>query len=137
MSDELEALLRLVSEGRITAEEAAPIVAAHSHSAGKLCCTSSELRISVYVESAPMVSAPSLTEMPRNSSRCQMSRTRSGGGASSPVIWTIRSVPPAMGRSPSVAASMSSASTSVRGETTGGSTAAGISARRPPWRSPR
>jgi hypothetical protein len=28
MSDELEALLRLVSEGRITAEEAAPIVAA-------------------------------------------------------------------------------------------------------------
>jgi hypothetical protein len=28
MSDELEALLRLVSEGRLTAEEAAPIVAA-------------------------------------------------------------------------------------------------------------
>ena len=28
MSGELEALLRLVSEGRITAEEAAPIVAA-------------------------------------------------------------------------------------------------------------
>jgi len=34
MSGELEALLRLVSEGRITAEEAAPIVAALEEKAG-------------------------------------------------------------------------------------------------------
>ena len=34
MSDELEALLRLVSEGRLTAEEAAPIVAALQDKAG-------------------------------------------------------------------------------------------------------
>src|SRR6266850_3401165 len=71
-----------------------------------------------------MTSALDSIRIPRSSSRCQMSRTRSGGSPSSPVIWTSRSVPPATGRYRS-APSRLYASASERGEATGGSTGIG------------
>src|SRR4029079_5453394 len=59
--------------------------------------------------------------MPRSSSTRHRSTTRSGAGPISPVSWTSRSVPPAIGRC-GAPARIAYASASVRGETTGGST---------------
>ena len=85
---------------------AAPIVAAASHqrrqvlsaqvASGGYPCTSS---------ARPGRGGRHRSSMPRSSSSRHRSSTRSGGGPSSPVIWTMRSVPPAIGRQPSPPAS--------------------------------
>jgi hypothetical protein len=71
------------------------------------------------------------TLMPRSSSRPQMSRTRSGGSPISPVIWTMRSVPPASGRhgAPPHRPGGRSAAARRVGDSDGGSTAFGIGQR--------
>src|SRR5688572_7623864 len=77
-----------------------------------------------------MMSASASTRMPRSSFSPQMSSTRPGGSPISPVIVTIRSVPPARGRhappSASASASRAYASSSAVGDAEGGSTAFGI-----------
>ena len=77
---------------------AAPIVAAASTSAGRCSRQIGERRMSVYVVSAPSSTNSPRIAIPRSSSTCHRSMTRSGGGPSSPVSWTSRSVPPAIGR---------------------------------------
>ena len=54
--------------------------------------------MSVYVVSAPSDKASPSIAMPRSASSAQRSTTLAGGGASSPVSVTMRSVPPAIGR---------------------------------------
>src|SRR4051794_16363872 len=62
--------------------------------------------------------------MPRSSSSLDRSIIRSGGGPISPVIWTMTSVPPAIGRCAPVA-NTAKASVKVRGVSIGGSTGIG------------
>ena len=66
---------------------------------------SAERRMAVQVVVAPMTSASPSSSIPRRASSRPRSRMRSGTGPSSPVIWTIRSVPPAIGRQASEASS--------------------------------
>ena len=77
---------------------AAPIVAAASTSAGTCSRHSAERRMSVYVVRAPRTSASPSMAMPRSSSMPHRSTMPAGGSPSSPVRATIRSVPPAIGR---------------------------------------
>src|SRR3990170_2720462 len=81
-----------------------------------------------------MTSASPSTLIPRSSSSAQMSRMRSGGSPSSPVTWTMRSVPPASGRhgGPEASARRAYAASRRVGDSDGGSTAFGIGL----WRSP-
>src|SRR5688572_5680995 len=75
-----------------------------------------------------MTRASPSTPIPRSSSSAQMSRMRSGGSPSSPVTWTIRSVPPASGRhgGPEASARRAYAASRRVGDSDGGSTAFGI-----------
>src|SRR4051812_41281125 len=107
---------------------AAPIVAAASTSAGTCSRHSADRRMSVYVVSAPSRSSPRSSPMPRSSSSLERSIIRSGGGPISPVIWTMTSVPPAIGRWAPVAR-IANASLNVRGVSIGGSTGIGSG----PW----
>ncbi len=77
---------------------AAPMVAAASTRAGRCSRQSAERRISVYVVRAPRTRPSASSEIPRSASIRDRSSIRSGTGPSSPVIATMMSVPPAIGR---------------------------------------